>query len=417
MRMTRLPIPACILIPLLLAGCATPQPAAPPAAPMFPRPGVGAPASLTCPSPAEISPTVPENLAPPSPGHLVRTDFSQLPHWDQGLSPATWNAFLESCTRLSQNTPWSSLCQQAISLGAFDALTMRRFFERAFDPWQVLNPDESAQGLITGYYEPLLQGSLTRTTVYRFPLYGPPPDLLTIDLGDLAPDLKGRHLRGRLEGNRVVPYFSRAEIDLKDGPLTGHELLWVDNPVKLFFLQIQGSGVIQLRDGRRLHVGYADQNGHPFRSIARYLIEQGRLPLAQASMQGIEAWARSHPQDLQPVLNQNPSFVFFRLLPPDLPGPLGTLGVPLTGQASLAVDTQTIPLGAPVFLSTTWPGRHQPLNRLMMAQDTGGAIRGAVRADFFWGFGVEAEEAAGHMKQAGQLWLLYPHGMQPPATH
>ena len=416
MRMTRLLISVCILVPFLLAGCATPSPAPQPAAPA-PRLSAGTPVSPACPAPVETGSPLAENLARPSPGHLVRTDFSQLPQWDQGISPATWNAFLKSCTRLSQNSPWSSPCQQAAALGPFDALTMRRFFERSFDPWQILNPDESSQGLITGYYEPLLQGSLTRTAVYRFPLYGPPPYLLTIDLGDLAPDLKGRHLRGRLEGNRVVPYFSRAEIDLKDGPLTGHELLWVDNPVKLFFLQIQGSGVIQLRDGRRLHVGYADQNGHPFRCIARYLIEQGRLPLAQASMQGIEAWARSHPQDLQPVLNQNPSFVFFRLLPPDLPGPLGTLGVPLTGQASLAVDTQTIPLGAPVFLSTTWPGRHQPLNRLMMAQDTGGAIRGAVRADFFWGFGVEAEEAAGHMKQAGQLWLLYPHGMQPPATH
>ncbi len=416
MRMTRLLISACILVPFLLAGCATPPPAPQPAAPAL-RPSVGAPVSPACPAPVETGSPLAENPVRPSPGHLVRTDFSQLPQWDQGLSPATWNAFLESCTRLSRDAPWSSLCQQAVALGPFDALTMRRFFERSFDPWQILNSDESSQGLITGYYEPLLQGSLTRTAVYRFPLYSPPPDLLTIDLGDLAPDLKGRHLRGRLEGNRVVPYFSRAEIGLEDGPLTGHELLWVDNPVKLFFLQIQGSGVIQLRDGRRLHVGYADQNGHPFRSIARYLIEQGRLPLAQASMQGIEAWARSHPRDLQAVLNQNPSFVFFRLLPPDLPGPLGTLGVPLTSQASLAVDTQVIPLGAPVFLSTTWPGRHQPLNRLMMAQDTGGAIRGAVRADFFWGFGVEAEEAAGHMKQAGQLWLLYPHGMQPPATH
>ncbi|VAY88623.1 MAG: MltA domain-containing protein [Ferrovum myxofaciens] len=416
MRMTRLLISACILVPFLLAGCATPPPA-PQSAASAPRPGVCAPVSPTCPQPVKTVSTPAENLALPPPGHLVRTDFSQLPHWDSGLSPATWNAFLESCTRLSQDAPWTSLCQQATALGPFDALTMRRFFEHSFDPWQILNPDESPQGLITGYYEPLLQGSLTRTAVYRFPLYGPPPDLLTIDLGDLAPDLKGRHLRGRLVGNRVVPYFSRAEIDLEDGPLTGHELLWVDNPVKLFFLQIQGSGVVQLRDGRRLHVGYADQNGHPFRSIARYLMEQGQLSLAQASMQGIEAWARSHPQDLQAVLNQNPSFVFFRLLPPDLPGPLGTLGVPLTGQASLAVDTQVIPLGAPVFLSTTWPGRNQPLDRLMMAQDTGGAIRGAVRADFFWGFGVEAEEAAGHMKQAGQLWLLYPHGVQPPAAH
>ena len=218
---------------------------------------------------------------------------------------------------------------------------------------------------------------------------------------------------GRLQGNRVVPYFSRADIELEDSPLQGQELLWVNDPVELFFLQIQGSGVILLPNGQRLHVGYADQNGYPFRSIARYLIDHHQLTLAQTSMQGIKSWARQHPRELQTLLNQNPSYVFFRLLPPDLAGPLGTLGVPLTGQASLAIDPHTIPLGVPVLLSTQEPGTQQPLTRLMMAQDTGGAIRGAVRADFFWGFGPHAEQAAGHMKEMGRLWVLYPHDHDP----
>lgn len=400
-----------------LSGCAdvAPPPTVPAPPVTHPTPPASAPQAenmpfLACPD--ESNPTLTPLPSEPR-GHLIRSEFSQIPDWTSGVTESSWTAFLAGCQKLGNDPLWRPACQAAAVLGPFDPLTMRHFFEFHFAPWQVENPDGSMDGLITGYYEPLLHGSLTRTDTYRYPLYAPPPDLLTIDLGALAPDLKGRRLRGRLEGNRVVPYFSRADIELEDHPLQGNELLWVDNPVELFFLQIQGSGVISLENGQKLHVGYADQNGHPFRSIARYLVSHHQLPLSQTSMQGIKAWAQQHPKALQTLLNQNPSYVFFRLLPPELPGPLGTLGVPLTGEASLAIDTRVIPLGTPLFLSTVAPDTRQPLRRLMMAQDTGGAIHGAVRADFFWGFGNRAEQAAGHMKETGQLWVLYPKGQNP----
>ena len=185
------------------------------------------------------------------------------------------------------------------------------------------------------------------------------------------------------------------------------------DPIELFFLQVQGSGRVELPDGRRVRVGYAEQNGHPYQSIGRWLVEKGELKLEQASMQGIQAWARANPKRLNELLNANPSFVFFRELPDSGGGPLGALGVPLTAGRSIAVDPRAIPLGAPVFLSTTQPLSEQPLQRLVMAQDTGGAIKGAVRADFFWGFGAEAGAQAGRMRQKGEMWALLPNAYIP----
>ena len=181
----------------------------------------------------------------------------------------------------------------------------------------------------------------------------------------------------------------------------------------MFFLQIQGSGRIELPDGSLVKVGYADQNGYAYTSIGRKLVEMGALKLEEASMQSIKLWAEQHPDKLNSLLEQNSSYVFFRELPIDTPSALGALGVPLTNEYSLAVDTRTIPLGAPVFLSTTFPNTTEPLNRLMLAQDTGGAIRGAVRGDFFWGFGEQAGAQAGRMKQVGQMWVLFPKGAEP----
>jgi membrane-bound lytic murein transglycosylase A len=288
---------------------------------------------------------------------------------------------------------------------------LRGFFEEAFTPYQVFNPDGTAHGLITGYYEPRLSGSRVRTARFKYPLYAAPDDLLTIDLSEVYPQLKDLRLRGRLEGRRIVPYFSRADIDEGRGAL--RVLFWVENAVDLFFLQIQGSGRIELADGRLVKVGYADQNGRPYVSIGKKLIEMGELNADQASMQGIKHWAEQNPAKLAALLEQNPSYVFFRELPEGLSAPLGALGVPLTDQYSIAIDPRTIPLGAPVFLSTTYPNSAEPLNRLMLAQDTGGAIRGAVRADFFWGFGDQAGSQAGRMKQRGQMWVLFPKGAEP----
>jgi membrane-bound lytic murein transglycosylase A len=289
----------------------------------------------------------------------------------------------------------------------------RRFFERAFIPWQVRTIDGAEEGLITGYYEPMLRGSRKPTSRYRFPLYGVPDDLVAIELTDVYPELKGMRLRGKLDGRRVVPYYERSQIENGQAPLRGKELVWVDDAVDLFFLHIQGSGRILLDSGETIRVGYADQNGYPYRSIGRALVERGELAIEQASMQGIKAWARSHPAQVTQLLNSNSSYVFFRELPSNTFGPPGSLGVPLTPRRSIAVDARYTSLGAPVYIATTWPNTARPLNRLMIAQDTGGAIRGAIRADFFWGYGEAAAAEAGRMKQKLRMWVFLPQGYTP----
>jgi membrane-bound lytic murein transglycosylase A len=269
--------------------------------------------------------------------------------------------------------------------------------------------------LITGYYEPILNGSRTRSDKAQQPVLGVPDDLLNLDFGDLYPELRSLRLRGRVEGNSVRPYFSRAEIRKREvGALAHKTLAWVEDPIELFFLHIQGSGRIALPDGGQVRVGYADQNGHPYLSIGRVLIDRGDLKPEQASMQGIQAWARANPARLDELLNANPSYVFFRELPLSDEGPPGALGVSLMAERAIAVDPRTTPLGAPVFLATTQPNAAQALNRLMLAQDTGGAIKGAVRADLYFGSGSEAGQKAGRMKQKGRMWVLLPTGYPVP---
>lgn len=318
----------------------------------------------------------------------------------------SWPAFLQSCVGLKNQLAWQAVCADANALNSTDNGTIRAFLEQRFQPYEVFNPDNTLEGTVTGYYEPLLKGDRTPNGKAKFPVYATPDDLIVVDLSSVYPELKSMRLRGRLQGNKVVPYFTRAEIE--NGNFRGKPIAWAEDAVELFFLQIQGSGRIELPDGSHVRVGYADQNGHPYKSIGKILVDRGELKLEEASMQGIKAWGAANPDKLPELLNSNPSYVFFRELPNGLSGPLGALGVPLTAGRSIAVDPKFIPLGAPVFLSTTWPNSDKPLNRLMMAQDTGGAIRGAVRADFFWGFGNEAGELAGRMKQKGKMWVLLP---------
>ena len=317
---------------------------------------------------------------------------------------------LASCDALAKRAEWSDACRAALSINASDERAVRSFYESFFVPHQLRNLDGSVQGTATGYYEPLLRGSRTRRGSYQTPVYKVPEDLLTIDLGNLYPEMKNMRLRGRQVGNKVVPYYSRAEL-LQQNLLSGKELLWVDSAIEAFFLQVQGSGRVVIEETREtVRVAYADQNGHPYRSIGRYLVERGELSLEQASMQGIKAWAAANPARQQELLNANPSFVFFReeKISDPSKGPKGALGVSLTPQRSIAIDPQFIALGAPVFISTTQPNSSVPLRRLMIAQDTGGAIRNPVRADFFWGYGPEAGEIAGRMKQMAQMWVLLP---------
>lgn len=364
--------------------------------------------------PPQPAPPPPRETPPPRPpapveaGELRRATWSDLPEWRAEDPAQAWEAFLASCRVLEKQESWRNVCTAAASIRNPGSETARRFFEANFTPYQLLRADGGDEGLITGYYEPQLRGSRRATARYRYPLYGVPDDLLEVDLADAYPELKGSRLRGRLDGRRVVPYYDRAQIGQGRAPLAGREIAWVDDAVELFFLQVQGSGRIALDSGETLRVGYADHNGFPYRSIGRHLVERGELPLEKASMQGIQAWARANPEKLTELLNHNARYVFFRELPAGLPGPIGSLGVPLTSRRSVAVDPALVPLGAPVYIATTWPLSSRPLNRLMLAQDTGSAIRGAVRADFFWGFGEEAAREAGRMKQPLRMWVLLP---------
>ena len=364
-----------------------------------------------CQAPPPKEPILPAGK--PSPDFLLAT-WADLPDWLAQELPASWPALQQSCSALRLKANWLPICAAAKDIAADDAMAQRTFYERWFTPYKVLNPDGSDTGLITGYYEPLLRGSRKPSERFAYPLYAPPDDMLEVDMGELYPQFRGNIVRARLQGKRVVPYFNRAEIDAGLAPaLRGRELFWVDNPVELFFLQIQGSGRIQLEDGTHARIGYAEQNGHPYASIGRRLIDMGELLPEQASMQGIKNWVEKNPERLAVLLGHNPSYVFFRELPDSLSGPIGALGVPLTNEYSIAVDRRSIPLGVPVFLATTQPNSATPLNRLVFAQDTGGAIKGAVRADFFWGFGELAGHQAGRMKQSGRLWVLFPKGAEP----
>jgi len=362
--------------------------------------------SMQAPPPGQPAP-------PPSraPVELLKpVAFSALPGWGQDDVRQAWPAFMESCQVLVRKADWTEPCTIARDVDAGSEPAVRTFFESFFVPMRVADPDGATDGLITGYYEPLLHGARKRGGLFQTPLYRAPADLLTIDLAGVYPQLKGMRLRGRLVGNKVVPYPSRAEMMQTDA-LAGDELLWVDDPIEAFFLQVQGSGRVQLVDTHEtVRVAYGDQNGRPYKSIGRYLVDHGEMTLDQASAQSIKAWFLAHPARRQELLNANPSFVFFKeeKIADPSKGPKGALGVPLTPQRSIAVDSRFIPLGAPVFLDTTQPGSQQPMQRLVMAQDTGGAIRGPVRADYFWGLGAAAGERAGRMKQRGAMWVLLP---------
>jgi membrane-bound lytic murein transglycosylase A len=384
--------------------------------------------SALCAACSTLPPSVP-NAAPsaavttqPERALLRPVAFQELPGWANDTVADAWPAFSAGCAALLAQAAtamiWRQPCAAATIIDSGEAAAVREFFERHFTAYRVLAPDGQDSGLVTGYYEPLLNGSRVRSERNRYPLYAPPDDLLTIDLSDLFPELKDKRLRGRVDGKRVVPYWSRADIDAGRAALDGKALAFVDDPIDAFFLQIQGSGRVRLAEGGIMRVGYADQNGQPFRSVARVLIDRGELSPDGASMQAIKQWARQHPDALPALLDENPRYVFFRelTLDPSTPidGPIGALGVPLAAGRAIAVDPGSIPLGAPVFLSTTWPLSTRPLQRLVLAQDTGGAIRGPLRVDFFWGFGDDAAREAGRMKQVARLWLLWPKGAPPP---
>jgi peptidoglycan lytic transglycosylase A len=293
-----------------------------------------------------------------------------------------------------------------------DPAALNRFIADRYRVYRSVGGPESGKVLFTGYYEPHLKGSLVPDERYRYPVYAMPGDLLVIDLSAFSQDFKGRRIIGRLQGNTVVPYPDRQAIEADSGfALKAPPIAWVDDRVELFFLQIQGSGRIYLTNGSFIRVHYHGANGHPYRSIGRLLIDQGKIPRAEMSMQRLEAYLHAHPDEVDAVLNHNPSYVFFKT---EVSGPIGAIGVDLTPGRSVAVDRRVFPMAAPAFLQTRIPvvdgngriDRWMDFSAFALNQDTGGAIRGPGRVDIFWGNGPYAQIAAGHMQHKGSFYLL-----------
>ena len=480
--------------------------------------------------------------------YFVPARFSDLPGWrDDNLADA-WKAFRATCIVLGSRMAWAGSCSRAAAVNAGANDDVRRFLEREFLLYQIHNRDQSPTGVITGYYEPLLQGSRRQGDRYRLPIYAVPDDLLfldsrnlvrnpgaalyarlegrnvivclggtsagaacqgpyRIDADDARPDIRDKKLRVRIDGDRIVPYYTRAQIE-QGGLPSARVLVWVDDPAALYSMQVQGSGKVRLPDGEIVRLAFAEQNGHPFTppvsatgrrsaggatiltrgidfplSVSELDADSSAAPVDDSAVvlppQNTEASAapgsanpapkKATDDNLSPevermvelllkgntssqpiakvaapppvkeqrpyvdvplpaaksvasstaatasysptIFSGDPSYVFFRQIPDSDSGPLGALGVPLTAGRSVAVDPRTTPLGFPVFISTEGQGTAAPLNRLMLAQDTGGAIRGPVRADYFWGFGPGAGQMAGRMKENGRMWLLLPRAL------
>lgn len=352
------------------------------------------------------------NHPQPGPIKLAPSTFADLPGWQSANQAAALDAFRRSCTALatkSDSEPmgtyggtlgdWRQACAAAKSTASGKA---KAFFEFWFTPVAV-TAGRVSEGRFTGYYEPQIKGSRDKTGPYQTPVYGKPTDLIQVDLGAFRPTLAGERMAGKLDGSRLVPYASRAEI-VSHGLKNAAVLFYTDDPIELFFLHIQGSGRVAFTDGTTARVAYAAQNGHPYTAIGKTLIARG-VPKDGMSLQVIRAWLKNHPNDAADVMNSDASYIFFAQADVGDPalGAKGAQGVSLTPKASLAVDTRTHGLGTPFYV--TGPA---PLNRLLIAQDIGGAIRGIVRGDVYFGYGEKAEEQAGTMNQSGRFFALLP---------
>jgi len=355
---------------------------------------------------------------------LIQSSFAQLPDWKTSSVKQSLTAFRLSCKTFLKQDPekrigsehvliqvkdWQPACRAAMMMDSVSNMAAKSFFKTWFTPVEFYQ-GKPIHGLFTGYFMPLLHGSMSETKKYNVPIYGLPSNLITANLGLFTPDVKNRRIVGRLVGKKLVPFYTREEINRGAIHKIAPVLFWIDSPMDRVFLEIEGSGVVDLVDGKRIYVGYAGENGAPYMSIASVLIKQGILTRDTASSQNIKQYLDEHPKEIDRVLNQNKSFIFFSNLKTD--AALGAQGVELTPGYSLAVDPKWIPFGTPTWLSTTIPieNNHskKPFNRLMIAQDTGGAIRGAVRGDVFWGAGKKASYIANHMQDQGRYWLLLP---------
>lgn len=364
--------------------------------------------------------------APEKPGlRLDAVSFDALPGWSADDQAAALAAFRRSCARLIGQpderrtqagslillgADWKAPCAAAASLRDASPGDARAFFEAWFQAFAAHGP-KGDDGLFTGYFEMEIAGAREPRDGFRTALYRLPDDHVSVDLGAFDPALKGRRVVGRVNGHRLVPYHTRGAI--QNGALNGRalEMLWLENPVDLYMLQIQGAGRVRLRDGSMLRVGFAGDNGHDYASIGRELIRRGELPKGGVTWPAIRDWIDRNPEKAPTLFAANPRYIFFRIingLPADA-GPVGAQGVPLTAGRSLAIDNRHVPLGLPVWLDTVWPNEPgRPLRRLVVAQDTGSAIKGEVRGDVFWGTGADALALAGRMKSRGRYYLLLP---------
>ena len=355
---------------------------------------------------------------------LTPVSFGELPGWFEDGQADALPAFLRSCGRLAPQpdaravgpgglggtvADWRPGCAALTRVPDGDHGAARLAIEAHFVPFKARDAGHEHDqdiGLLTGYYEAELNGASFPGGSFQVPIYAKPRDLVTVSLGRFRADLEGERIVGRVEDGRLLPYFTRQEID--DGALDmgDTELLWSDDPVDVFFLHIQGSGRVRMPDGSFRRIGFAASNGLGFTAIGRTLLAEGKLPRNQASMQGIRAWLRGHPAEAAEMMQRNARYIFFRWIEGE--GPIGAQGVPLTAGRSLAVDPKFLPFGAPLYLDTTWPGSNKPLRRLVVAQDMGSAIKGPLRGDFFWGSGEAALKYAGRMKQKARFYLLLP---------
>lgn len=357
--------------------------------------------------------------------HLSPASFDALPGWRGDDPRGALTALSRSCPRhlarpssrligprgiAGRAADWAGACAALAELKR-DQLTSasaRAFMERHFQPFAVTGA-LSDEGLFTGYYEAAARGARKRSARYNVPIYRRPDDLVSVNLGVFAKEFRGRTIAGRVRGGRLVPYADRRRIargGLKNRAL---EILWLDDPVDAFFMEIQGSGRVRMDDGSVVRVGFSAKNGHPYTAIGRVLVEMGAMDLSQVSMQSIRAWLAAHPAKARAVMERNKSYVFFREITGA--GPIGAEGVALTPGRSLAIDRKFLPLGVPFFLAANdETGALAPVRALLVAQDTGGAIRGPVRGDLYLGWGKRAAARAGRMKMRGRYWILLPRG-------
>lgn len=339
-----------------------------------------------------LAPRQPEGAIVREQSRWVPAQWAELPGWKDDSLHHAWPALLRSCER--PTAQWNALCAKAAKHPPRNDRQAREWLVEHLQLYRVESLQGSPQGLITGYYEPSIDARRRADAKFRVPLYSPPADLAT-----------------------RRPYWTRRELETlpaAQASLRGREIAYVADPLEALALHIQGSGRLRLvePDGkvRTVRLAYAGNNGQPYQSVGRWLIDQGELPAGQASWPAIRDWARRNPRRVNELVWANPRYVFFReeALPDPKLGPRGAQGVALTPGRSIAVDPRSIPYGTPAWIDTTEPLSNKPLRRLVLAQDTGSAILGAVRADYFWGWESDAAEQAGRMKQPLRMWVLWP---------